>query len=169
MPSNFYTIASLKLFYYYGYDMDTVEELNGTYFYKGICNISASELFFWIFLDTTDEQFGGLKDAVMMATMILGLPILETRTKPETATIGTSVASKYLRDLLNVQLPHRLPTITLASFKYRKPMYTKNLGAFIGRWIPALGITILAADLATISYKTLSRYNTIAHPKDRIW
>ncbi len=31
--------------------MDTVEELNGTYFYKGICNISASELFFWILLD----------------------------------------------------------------------------------------------------------------------
>ena len=46
---------------------------------------------------------------------------------------------------------------------------TKNLGAFIGRWIPALGITILTADVAMISYKTLSRYNTIAHPKDRIW
>ncbi len=26
--------------------MDTVEALNGTYFYKGICNISAGELFF---------------------------------------------------------------------------------------------------------------------------
>ena len=26
--------------------MDTVEELNGTYFYKGIANISAGELFF---------------------------------------------------------------------------------------------------------------------------
>ena len=48
-------------------------------------------------------------------------------------------------------------------------MYTKNLGAFIGRWIPALGITILAADVAMISYKTLSRYNMIAQPKDRIW
>lgn len=114
--------------------MDTVEELNGTYFYKGVCNISASELFFWIFLDATVEQFGGLKDAVMMTTMILGLPILETRTKPETVTIGTSVASKYLRDQLNVQLPYRLPTIALASFKYRKPMYTINLGAFIGRF-----------------------------------
>lgn len=31
--------------------MDTVEELNGTYFYKGVSNISAGELFFWIFLD----------------------------------------------------------------------------------------------------------------------
>jgi chromosome condensin MukBEF MukE localization factor len=59
--------------------MDSVEELNGTYFYKGVCNISASELFFWIFLDATDEQFGGLKDVVMMATMILGYRYL----KPE--------------------------------------------------------------------------------------
>ncbi|VFS83875.1 Uncharacterised protein [Raoultella terrigena] len=39
--------------------MDTVEELNGTYFYKGIDNISAGELFFWLFLDKTNEQFGG--------------------------------------------------------------------------------------------------------------
>ena len=35
--------------------MDTVEELNGTYFYKGIDNISAGELFFWLFLDKTNE------------------------------------------------------------------------------------------------------------------
>lgn len=41
--------------------MDTVEELNGTYFYKGVCNISAGELFFWIFLDKIDEQFGGIR------------------------------------------------------------------------------------------------------------
>ncbi|NIF33583.1 hypothetical protein F3J29_15760 [Enterobacter sp. Cy-643] len=31
--------------------MDTVEERNGTYFYKGVSNISAGELFFWILLD----------------------------------------------------------------------------------------------------------------------
>ncbi len=35
--------------------MDTVEELNGTYFYKGARNISAGELFFWIFLDKIYE------------------------------------------------------------------------------------------------------------------
>lgn len=26
--------------------MDTVEQLNGTYFYKGVSNVSAGELFF---------------------------------------------------------------------------------------------------------------------------
>lgn len=40
--------------------MDSVEELNGTYFYKAVCNISAGELFFWVFLDKIDEQFGGI-------------------------------------------------------------------------------------------------------------
>ncbi len=31
--------------------MDTIEQLNGTYFYKGLHNLSAGELFFWVFLD----------------------------------------------------------------------------------------------------------------------
>lgn len=35
--------------------MDTVEELKGTYFYKGIANISAGELFFWIILDEINK------------------------------------------------------------------------------------------------------------------
>lgn len=30
--------------------MDTTEQLNGTYFYKGLHNLSAGELFFWVFL-----------------------------------------------------------------------------------------------------------------------
>nr|WP_255466696.1 MULTISPECIES: hypothetical protein [Rahnella] len=28
--------------------MDTVEQLNGTYFYDGTSNLSAGELFFWM-------------------------------------------------------------------------------------------------------------------------
>lgn len=38
--------------------MDTVEELNGTYFYRGFSNLSAGELLFWVFLDETAEQLG---------------------------------------------------------------------------------------------------------------
>ncbi len=82
--------------------MDTVEELQGTYFYKGICNISSGELFFWILLDKIDEQFGGITDIVAMACIILGLPLLKTRGKPYGATPGTSIASKYLRQVLDV-------------------------------------------------------------------
>lgn len=72
--------------------MDTVEALNGTYFYNGICNISAGELFFWILLDKIEEQFGGIEDALTMSCIILGLPILKTRNKPYGTTAGTSIA-----------------------------------------------------------------------------
>ena len=62
--------------------MDSVEELNGTYFYKAVCNISAGELFFWVFLDKIDEQFGGVTDLLGMACIVLGLLVLKTRGKP---------------------------------------------------------------------------------------
>lgn len=149
--------------------MDTVEELNGTYFYKGISNISAGELFFWILIDKVDEQFGGVTDAVMMSCIILGQPLLETRAKPSDATIGTSIASKYLRQILNVELPVRLPTYTNASIRTLKPKYVKNLGAFVGRWVPVVGWTLLASDLAQIVYKTVSYYNSLAREEDRVW
>lgn len=45
--------------------MDTVEELNGTYFYKGVANISAGELFL-DFLDEVNEYFNGIADIVTM-------------------------------------------------------------------------------------------------------
>ncbi|CBG90511.1 STM2901 family protein [Citrobacter rodentium] len=149
--------------------MDTVEELNGTYFYKSICNISAGELFFWIFLDKIDEQFGGITDIVAMACIILGLPLLETRGKPYGTTAGTSIASKYLREILNVELPMRLPTFTNANVRTLKPRYVTNLGAFVGRWVPVVGWVIIANDIIQITYKTVSTYNTIVREEDKIW
>ncbi|MEF3099658.1 STM2901 family protein [Raoultella terrigena] len=149
--------------------MDTVEELNGTYFYKGIDNISAGELFFWLFLDKTNEQFGGVTDLLALSCIILGLPLLKTRGKPYGATQGTSIASKYLRQYLNVELPIRLPTLTEASIATLKPKYVTNLGAFVGRGLPVIGWVILASDVSQIVYKTVRDYNTIAHEKDRIW
>lgn len=77
--------------------MDTVEELNGTYFYKGVSNISAGELFFWIFLDEIAEQMGGIGDLGTVALILLGQPTQGTRQKFRTATEGTSVASIYAR------------------------------------------------------------------------
>lgn len=148
--------------------MDTVEQLNGTYFYKGISNISSGELFFWIFLDTVDEQFGGIKDLVAVSSLILGLPIIKTRAKPGTATPGTSIASKYSRQLLDIELPIRLPTLTNKSIELLKPMWVNNLGAFVGRTVPVIGWVILASDVAQIAYKAVSTYNMIARKEDRI-
>jgi len=149
--------------------MDTVEQLNGTYFYKGVCNISAGELFFWIMLDAVDEQCGGINDLVAMSCIILGQPVLKTRGKLGGTTTGTSIVSKFSRDYLNINLPVRLPTITEASLEVLKPMWVNNLGAFVGRTVPFLGWVLLANDLAQIVYNTVRKYNVIAREEDRIW
>ena len=149
--------------------MDTVEELNGTYFYKGINNISASELFFWILLDAVAEQMGDIEDLGTVALIILGQPVIGTRRKFRTATEGTSVASIYARRYLDVELPFRLPTFTNASLKYLKPMWVNNLGKFVGRAVPVIGWVLLTSDVATIVYKATSHYNRIARGNDKIW
>ncbi|WNN50533.1 hypothetical protein RIN58_15500 [Siccibacter colletis] len=149
--------------------MDTVEELNGTYFYKGISNISAGELFFWILIDKIDEQMSGIGDLATVAFILLGQPTQGTRRKFRTATEGTSVASIYARRYLDVELPFRLPTFTNKSLTYLKPMWVNNLGKFVGRAVPVVGWTLFANDVATIFYKATSTYNKIAKGRDKIW
>lgn len=149
--------------------MDTVEELNGTYFYKGIGNISSGELFFWILLDEIGEQMGGIGDLGSVAMIVLGQPTVSTRQKFRTATEGTSVASIYARRYLDVELPFCLPTFTNKSLTYLKPMYVNNLGKFVGRLIPVIGWVLIANDVATIVYKATSHYNKIARGNDKIW
>lgn len=148
--------------------MDTVEELNGTYFYRGISNLSAGELFFWVFLDAVNDQFG-TSNIVAAACIVLGQPILATRGKFEGATKGTSIVSKTARRYLNVELPFRLPTFTNASLRTLKPKFVNNLGAFIGRSVPVLGWIIFASDISTIAFKSTVNYNRIAKGRGKIW
>ncbi|MBL5882268.1 STM2901 family protein [Lelliottia aquatilis] len=147
--------------------MDTVEELNGTYFYKGYYNLSAGELLFWVFLDETSEHFG-TKDYLTIGLILLGQPEIATRGKPIGATPGKSFLSSQLRHHLNIRT-RRLPTLTTGSIKRLKFSYVRNLGAFVGRWIPVLGIIIIAADVSTIAYKVTTKYNTIARGNDKLW
>lgn len=149
--------------------MDSVEELNGTYFYKGIANISASELFFWILLDEIAEQMGGFDDLGAVALIMLGQPTQTTRQKMRTATVGTSIASIYARRYLDVELPFRLPTFTNKSITYMKPMMVNNLGKFVGRTVPVAGWVLLTNDFVTITFKATSHYNRIARGSDKIW
>lgn len=147
--------------------MDTVEELNGTYFYRGFSNLSAGELLFWIFLDKASEQFG-TTDFMTVGLILLGQPDIATRGKPVGATLGTSPLSSQLRHWLNIET-RRLPTLTSGSIRRLKFSYVTNLGAFVGRWIPILGLVIIAADVSTIAYKATAKYNTIARGKDKLW
>ena len=149
--------------------MDTVETLNGTYFYKGIANISAGELFFWIILDEINDYVGGINNITSLSLILLGQPFIKTRGKPAGTTPGTSVASVAARRWLNMELPRPLPTLTNASIKTLKPMMVTNLGAFIGRTVPLLGWVLLAKDVALITLGAVNKYNKIAREDDKIW
>lgn len=91
-----------------------------------------------------------------------------TREKPIGATPNSSILSENLRRILDVQTP-RLPTLTNKSISRLKFSYVNNLGAFIGRWIPILGITIIAYDVTTIAWKATHIYNSIARGDDKLW
>lgn len=147
--------------------MDTVEELRGTYFYKGMFNLSAGELFFFVFLDESQKQLG-VEDVATLALIILGQPTQTTRAKPAGTTKGTSILSANLRAWLKIRV-HRWPTLTTESIKGLRFSYVNNLGAFAGRWIPILGIGFIINDVARIAWETTHTYNLIAKEGDKLW
>nr|WP_310617193.1 hypothetical protein [Pantoea cypripedii] len=147
--------------------MDTTEQLNGTYFYKGLTNLTAGELFFFVFLEEAQKQLGA-GDVVALALIILGQPTQSTRGKPAGATPGTSILSENLRRWLKFRV-NRWPTLTNESIRHLRFSYVTNLGAFAGRWIPILGIAFVMNDVARIGFNTLNTYNQIAREGDRIW
>ncbi len=116
---------------------------------------------------TTAEHFG-VDDFLTIGLILLGQPTLGTRGKPRGTTQGTSPLSQQLRHYLDIET-RRLPTLTTGSIKRLEFSYVTNLGAFVGRWIPILGIIIIAADVSTIAYKATNKYNTIARGNDKLW
>ncbi|ELN2734887.1 STM2901 family protein [Pluralibacter gergoviae] len=148
--------------------MDTTEELGGTYFYKGMNNLTAGELFFWVFLEKAQQHFG-VEDIVALALIILGQPTLGTRGKPIGSTKGTSILSSNLRRLLDIETGRRLPTLTTGSISRLKFSYVTNLGAFAGRWIPVLGIMYMIGEVSYIAARATMTYNTIARKNDKLW
>jgi len=147
--------------------MDSVEELNGTYFYDGSSNLSAGELFFWIMIDETLDHFG-ISDIAAVTAIYLGSNSVTVAGKLAGATPGTSVASVYSRRLFRGHMmPVRLPTWIGYPPHARKVM-TQRLGTFVGRTIPLVGWVVLAGDVTIILYKALNKYNTIVNPSDRL-
>nr|WP_160251374.1 hypothetical protein [Mixta theicola] len=149
--------------------MDTTEQLNGTCFYGGLQNITAGELFFWLFIDVVKEHFNGIQDVAAVACILPGQPVIDTRRKPGRTTPGMSLASLYSRRWLDVQLPFRLPGWTNASASTLKPMMVNNPGAFVGRTVPVVEWLILASDVSSIAYKAMTSYSYIVRKEDKIW
>lgn len=149
------------------FSMDTIEQLHGTYFYNGLSNLTARELFFFVFLEEAHKQFG-VADISALALIILGQPTQSTRGKPVGATKGTSILSENLRRWLKYRIP-RWPTLTTESIRHLRFSYVTNLGAFAGRWIPILGIVFVMNDVYQISFKTVCTYNRIVRKGDKVW
>ncbi|TCV99242.1 hypothetical protein EDC52_102584 [Biostraticola tofi] len=73
-------------------EKDTVEELNGTYFFAGKSNLSVAQRLFMIFCENTASQLGiGAAD---FGAIVSGRNHLGIRGKFANATKGTSYASK---------------------------------------------------------------------------
>ncbi|HIB9764845.1 TPA: STM2901 family protein, partial [Klebsiella aerogenes] len=120
------------------------------------------------FLDTAAIHFG-VDNIMTIALIMLGQPIKNTRTKPGGATKGTSILSHELRKVFHNDLKVRLPTLTNQSIRNLRWSYVTNLGAFVGRWIPILGIIYLTGDVIYVSIKATTKYNSIARGDDKLW
>lgn len=152
--------------------MDTVEELNGTYFYAGRSNLTAAELFFMVFIFNTRDQFG-IKDIASIYALYAGINDQSTRTKPRDAIEGTSRLSKGVRRVFgNRMFPFglRMPTWIggYTPWTVQRRMVRK-IGTWVGRTIPLIGEVILATDVWQITYHSVTEYNAIARGKDKIW
>ncbi|MRS88820.1 hypothetical protein GJV04_02045 [Enterobacteriaceae bacterium RIT714] len=144
--------------------MDTTEELNGTYFYRGHPDLSKAELLNVIFLEEFCTELG--IDSVSGAVILSGQPWLGTRAKPKGATLGTSVVSKYARIIMrDARVPFGIQIPTPVGIRMQK---TNKLAAVIARYVPWLGWASLSISLYRVSNRTQRKYNLIARPKDRI-
>ncbi|WP_267371642.1 MULTISPECIES: STM2901 family protein [unclassified Pantoea] len=152
--------------------MDTVEEVNGTYFYAGRSNLTATELFFMVFVFNTADQFG-IKDIAAVYALYAGMNDQTTRTKPGTAIPGTSRLSKGVRRVFGnrmfpfgLEMPTWIGGYTPWTVKRRM---VRKIGTWVGRTIPLSGEVILVADMSQIIYYSITEYNTIARGDDKLW
>lgn len=152
--------------------MDTVEELNNTYFYAGRSNLTASQLLFMIFCENTANQLG-VQDFGAIVSIVAGLNNLPTRGKLADATPGTSYASTKARKVFgSAKFPWgmKLPSVVGGYPPRKLRVYmTNKIGTFVGRAVPVVGWIILAADVSEITWCTLRDYNRIARGGDKIW
>ncbi|WP_321796755.1 STM2901 family protein [Caballeronia sp. J97] len=142
---------------------------NNVYAFQGYRGLSSAELFLWVSLDQTKRQLG-FADLAATATWLLSDNDVPIPGKMKTASEGTSVMSIFLRKVINKRTERRLATITWRSFSAKgfKFVYTRHLGAFVGRWIPVVDLVFLGYDATAIVYRSIQRYNAMVKPEDRI-
>ena len=152
--------------------VDTVEELNGRYFYAGRSNLTAAELFFMIFCETTADHFG-IQDVAAVAGLSGGINDQTTRTKPRDVIEGTSRLSKRVRKVFgNKMFPFgiKLPTWIGGYTPWTiKRKMVRKIDTFVGRTIPLVGEVILLVDVSQITWCAIRDYNRIARGNEQLW
>lgn len=143
--------------------------LSNTYTYGIHQQLQPQELLFLVFVDTAASHFG-IDDVTAIGAVIAGYPMLPTRGKFAGATKGTSIASVVSRKVLPFELKHRiLPTITWKSMLQLKVLLVKNIGTFVGRTIPVVGVVVLAYDAYKISTESVRAYNELVQEEDKVF
>ncbi|WP_414142871.1 STM2901 family protein [Burkholderia cepacia] len=142
---------------------------NNTYSFGTHRDLTPMELFFLVFIDETCKELG-VDDVAAVVAIVAGQNWMPTRAKPFGTTPGTSVASILSRKYLDYDLKKKiLPTLTNASVKRLKFILVRNIGVFVGRAVPVVGWVIAAKDVTMISIRSVSRYNALVKPEDKVF
>ncbi|RQS59630.1 STM2901 family protein [Burkholderia sp. Bp8986] len=140
-----------------------------TYRYGVHSDLTPAELFFFVAVEETCARVG-IDDVEAVVLILAGWPVLPTRQKFGGATKGTSVASVMARSIFRYQLNRKvLPTVTLQSIKSFRIILTRKLSVFVGRAVPGAGWALLARDVFGIVHGTVSRYNSLVKPEDKVF
>ncbi|RQU95065.1 hypothetical protein DF133_03125 [Burkholderia cenocepacia] len=143
--------------------------MNNTYAFGTHRDLTPMELYFLIFIDETCKELG-VDDVAAVVAIVAGQNWMPTRAKPFGTTPGTSVASILSRKYLDYDLKKKiLPTLTNASVKRLKFILVRNIGVFVGRAVPVVGWVIAAKDVTMISIRSVSRYNALVKPEDKVF
>jgi len=142
--------------------MDTVEQLNGKYFFDGM-SVDGDELLLWLILDEFRKRFSEITDIVAVASILASFPVIPVRGKldVEKATRGTSPLSMMSRKYIRQRFKKPRRTITWKKMLRGEWAYTTSVGAYVGRWVPWIGAAITAYDLSVITRNVIHRYKLI--------
>lgn len=142
--------------------MDTVEQLNGKYFFDGM-SVDGDELLLWLLLDEFLKRFSDITDILAVASMLASLPVIPVRGKLDAGktTKGTSPLSMISRTYIRQRFKKPQRTITWKKMLRGEWAYTTSVGAYVGRWVPWIGAAITAYDLSIITWNVIHRYKLI--------
>ncbi|PWU29454.1 MULTISPECIES: STM2901 family protein [Pseudomonas] len=140
------------------------------YCYAGECGFTATDLFWTIAIETTLEELG-LDDVAAALAIVGGMNIVAPpRGKLAGTTPNTSLLSLHLRRVLKKKrFPGNLRLPTLTGWGPPRVAYTRSVGAFIARAVPVAGWAYTVAEIGTIAYKIVRKYDSLVSAEDRFF